>query len=103
MIVIVVITRECQLFSKINITGRGREERGRERVEERGREREREREKGANDPQIPGDYTFSMWESRPEKETSMPLTVYGRAMYLLPLRASCSMLYPGEGSLDISA
>lgn len=39
--------------------------------------------------------------SQPEKETSMPLTVYGSSINFLPSFASCSMLYPGLGSLEI--
>lgn len=41
----------------------------------------------------------SMKLSRPEKDTSMPLTTYGSSMNLLPCLANCSMLYPGLGSL----
>ena len=37
--------------------------------------------------------------SMPDSDMSMPLTVYGMSMYLVPFFASCSMLYPGDGSL----
>ena len=55
-------------------------------------------------------YSGSLWscccfamdsanESRPEKDTSMPFTVYGICTNFSPPFASCSMLYPGLGSL----
>ena len=36
----------------------------------------------------------------PENDTSIPFTTYGRSRNCVPFFASCSMLYPGEGSLD---
>ncbi len=48
-----------------------------------------------------GGLAFSMKERMPEKLTSMPLTTYGSATSFCPLLASCSILYPGDGSLDI--
>lgn len=44
--------------------------------------------------------SFSMYVSSPLKLTSIPFTMYGSSTYVVPWRASCSMLYPGEGSLD---
>lgn len=39
----------------------------------------------------------------PEKLISIPLTVYGTSINILPFSASFSMLYPGAGSFDILA
>ena len=43
--------------------------------------------------------SFSANVSTPLSDTSMPLTAYGKSINFVPFFASCSMLYPGDGSL----